>query len=30
MDLKVPSRFEREDVISYLKSLKANESLKAR
>ncbi len=30
MDLKVPSRFEREDVISYLKSLKANESLKAK
>ena len=30
MDLKVPSRFEREDVISYLKSLKPNESLKAK
>ena len=28
MDLKVPSRFEREDVISYLKSLKPNESAK--
>jgi cytochrome c len=30
MDLKVPSRFEREDVISYLKNLKPNESLKAK
>jgi cytochrome c len=28
MDLKVPSRIEREDVISYLKSLKPNESPK--
>ena len=28
MDLKVPNRIEREDMISYLKSLKANESLK--
>ena len=30
MDLRVPSRFEREDVISYLKNLKPNESLKAK
>ena len=28
MDLKVPNRIEREDVISYLKSLKVNESPK--
>jgi cytochrome c len=28
MDLKVPNRIEREDVISYLKSLKPNESPK--
>jgi len=28
MDLKVPSRIEREDVIAYLKSLKPNESPK--
>ena len=26
MDLKVPIRIEREDVISYLKSLKPNET----
>jgi len=26
MDLKVPSRIEREDVISYLKTLKPNET----
>ncbi len=30
MDLKVPSRFEREDVISYLKTLKVNDNLKAK
>jgi cytochrome c len=30
MDLKVPNRIEREDVISYLKSLKANDSLKSK
>lgn len=30
MDLKVPSRIEREDVISYLKNLKPNESQKAK
>ncbi len=30
MDLKVPNRIEREDVISYLKTLKPNESLKAK
>ena len=28
MDLRVPNRIEREDVISYLKSLKPNESPK--
>jgi cytochrome c len=28
MDLKVPNRIEREDVISYLKTLKQNESPK--
>ena len=30
MDLKVPNRNEREDVISYLKNLKASDSLKAK
>ena len=30
MDLKVPNRIEREDVISYLKNLKTNENLKAK
>jgi cytochrome c len=30
MDLKVPNRIEREDVISYLKNLKPNESPKAK
>ena len=29
MDLKVPSRIEREDVISYLKGLKPNGAVKA-